>query len=48
MKTPSYIKKGNKIGIVSTARRISKEEIYPAVKIFKEWGLEVVLGKHLF
>lgn len=48
MKTPSYIKKGDKIGIVSTARRISKEEIYPAVKIFKEWGLEVVLGKHLF
>ncbi len=48
MKTPSYIKRGDKIGIVSTARRISKEEIYPAVKIFKEWGLEVVLGKHLF
>jgi muramoyltetrapeptide carboxypeptidase len=48
MKTPSYIKKGDKIGIVSTARIISKKEIYPAVKIFKEWGLEVVLGKHLF
>ena len=48
MKTPSYIKRGDKIGIVSTARRISKEKIYPAVKIFKEWGLEVVLGKHLF
>lgn len=48
MKTPSYIKKGDKIGIVSTARIISKKEIYPAVKIFKEWGLEVVLGNHLF
>ncbi len=48
MKTPSYIKRGEKIGIVSTARRISEEKIYPAVKIFKEWGLEVVLGKHLF
>ncbi|MCK4287615.1 MAG: LD-carboxypeptidase [Bacteroidales bacterium] len=48
MKTPCYIKRGDKIGIVSTARRISKEEIYPAVKIFKEWGLKVVLGKHLF
>ena len=48
MKTPCYIKRGDKIGIVSTALRISKEEIYPAVKIFKEWGLEVVLGKHLF
>lgn len=48
MITPKYINKGDKIAIVATARKISEKKIQPAVKKFHEWGLEVVLGKHLF
>src|SRR6185295_18218282 len=41
---PPYLKAGSKIGIVSTARKISLEEIQPAIDVFKSWGLKVVVG----
>lgn len=47
MITPDYLKKGDKIAIISTARKISPEEIEPAVKFFESWGLQVVLGVNL-
>lgn len=48
MNTPPYLKKGDKIGIVAPARKISPEEIQLAIQIFQKWGLRVVLGKNLF
>lgn len=48
MITPQYLKTGDKIGIISTARKISKAEIMPAIEIFSSWGLEVETGKNLF
>lgn len=48
MTTPSYLKKGDKIAIVSPARKITPEEVEPAIRMFKAWGLEVVEGKHLY
>jgi len=48
MKTPAYLHKGDKIGIVASARKISKTEMLPAIELLKQWGLEVVQGKHLF
>ena len=45
---PGYLIKGDKIGIVAPARKISKEEIQPAIDILKSWGLQVVLSKNLF
>lgn len=45
---PPFLKHGDRIGIVATARKISKEEIQPAATILNSWGLEVVLGKNLF
>lgn len=45
---PSYLKKGDKIAIVASARKISLVEIEPAIAIFEKWGLEVVLSKNLF
>ena len=45
--SPPFLRKGNKIGIVSTARKISPEEIAPAVNLFQSWGLQVVKGKNL-
>tara|TARA_B100001142_G_scaffold7001_1_gene7038 strand:- start:70 stop:963 length:894 start_codon:yes stop_codon:yes gene_type:complete len=47
MRTPEKLKKGNKIGIVSTARKISLAELEFAIHILKSWGLEVVLSKNL-
>lgn len=48
MITPQYLKKGDKIGIISTARKISREEVMPAIEIFKKWGLKVETGENLF
>jgi len=48
MEKPSSLKKGDKIAIISTARKISLEELQPAILTFKSWGLEVVLGDNLF
>lgn len=45
---PEFLKKGDKIGIVACARKISKEELQPAINILQNWGLEVVLGKNIF
>ena len=45
--SPHLLEKGNKIGIVSTARKISPEEIAPAINVFQRWGLQVVKGNNL-
>jgi muramoyltetrapeptide carboxypeptidase len=45
---PSYLKKGDSVAIIATARKVSKEEIQPAVAFFESYGLLVVLGKNLF
>ena len=45
MITPNTLKKGDTIGIVSTARKISKEELNPALQLLDSWGLKAVLGK---
>jgi muramoyltetrapeptide carboxypeptidase len=45
---PPHLKKGEKIAIIASARKISREELEPAVAILKNWGLEVVFGKNLF
>lgn len=45
---PPYLQIGQKVAIVAPAKSINREEIKMAVSIFESWGLEVVLGKHLF
>lgn len=45
---PPYLKKGDKVAIVSPARSITFEEVFPSMKLFQKWGLEVVLGTHVF
>ena len=47
MITPEYLKQGDKIAIVSPSRKITAEEVRPAINTFQEWGLEVVAGEHL-
>ena len=45
---PSYLKKGDTVAIIATARKVSKEEIQAAVAFFESYGLSVLLGKNLF
>ena len=48
MITPEYLKQGDKIAIVSPSRKITAEEVRPAINTFQEWGLEVVAGEYLY
>ncbi len=46
--TPTYLKHGDKVAIISTARKISLEELQPSIQLLKDWGLEPVLATNLF
>lgn len=48
MISPPYLQPGDTIAIAATARKITKDEIAPAVKLFQSWGLRVALPDHLF
>jgi muramoyltetrapeptide carboxypeptidase len=48
MITPPYLKSGDKIAIVATARKVSPSEMDVAINTFRSWGLQVVTGPHLF
>jgi len=45
MITPPSLHKGDTIGIVSTARKITPEELEPAIAIIEKWGLKTKLGR---
>jgi len=45
MQIPPYLKRGDSVAIVSTARKITKEEVQPALAVLKSWGLNPILGK---
>ena len=45
MTTPPYLKKGDTIAIVATARKNVEDNLQPAIAWLKNWGLEVIIGK---
>ena len=45
---PLFLKHGDCVGIVAPARKISEQELLPAIKILQEWGLKVKLSKHIY
>ncbi len=45
---PKKLMLGDKIGIISSARKITKEELSPAIKTIESWGFKVVFGNNLF
>lgn len=47
-RTPSYLKKGDTVLIIATARARNKEQILPAIHALKTWGLIVETGKNLY
>lgn len=44
---PDLLKKGDKIAIVATARKISPQELDASIKLFKSWQLEPLIGKSI-
>ena len=45
---PDYLKTGDTVIIVSTARKVSKAEVKPAIDLLTFWGLNVQTGKNLY
>lgn len=48
MKIPPFLKAGDKVGIVSPARKISAEDLQPAIQDLEAWGYEVVPGRSVY
>jgi muramoyltetrapeptide carboxypeptidase len=47
-KVPAYLKPGDLVLIIATARKTTKEIIQPAIDIITGWGLKVELGESVF
>lgn len=47
-KAPNFLKKGDKVAIIATAKNFEKKELETSIRILQSWGLEVVLGKNLY
>ncbi|WP_281987882.1 S66 peptidase family protein [Aquimarina aggregata] len=45
MLTPDFVSPGDKIAIVSTARKIDFREIREAINILEKWGLDPIIGE---
>ena len=42
---PEYLKKGDTVGILATARKIDLATLQPGIKLLESWGLKVIIGK---
>jgi muramoyltetrapeptide carboxypeptidase len=47
MNTPIALQPGDKVGVVSTARKISMAETEAAVTVLTSWGLQVIRGESI-
>jgi len=47
MIVPEYLKRGDTVAIVATARKIDAATLQPAITLLESWGLHVVLGKSI-
>ncbi len=45
---PPFLKQGDTVLLIATARARSKETVEPAITILEGWGLKVVPGPHVF
>lgn len=45
---PEYLRKGDQVGLIAPARKVSRDEMAPAIALLESWGLKVVEGKNLY
>ncbi len=48
MLSPPCLQIGDKVAIIAPAKKVVPQEISHAIRILESWGLEVVLGTHLY
>ena len=48
MLQPQLLHPGDKVAIVATARKVSHEEMSPAIGLFSSWGLQIVIPPSLY
>ncbi len=46
--TPPTLIEGDLVGIVAPARKVSEEEVLPAINLLNSWGLKVLLSKNIY
>lgn len=42
---PPALQRGDTVAIIATARKITREDIQPAIDLLEQWGLNAVVGK---
>lgn len=47
MQIPKKLQKNDKVAIIATARKVSKQELEPAIKLLKSWNLVPVIGSSI-
>ena len=45
---PPYLKPGDSIALIATARKITQEELFPSIQLIKSWGLQVITAPNLY
>ena len=45
---PPYLKSGDSIALIATARKITQEELFPSIQLIESWGLNVVTAPNLY
>ena len=45
---PNYLKKGDSVALIATAKKIDRGDLDGAMREIESWGLNVVMGPHLF
>lgn len=48
MQKPPNLQKGDKVALVSTARKLTIDELQLGIEVIKSWELEPILGKNIF
>ncbi len=48
MKTPPFVKPGDKIRIISPAGKVNEKHVFPALEWLQKQGYKMELGKHVF
>ena len=44
---PNFLQEGDTVAIVSTARKVLKRDLNPAINLLEQWGLKVILGESI-
>lgn len=47
MVSPPFLKRGDKVGLVATARKINRQELSEGLDLLQQWGYKAVIGQSI-